>query len=732
MQEKLPNTDAQPPGGAAGLCIAAADLRERLLHQLAAGTYECAVCCDVISRGQEIWSCDSCYHVIHLPCLQQWGMARLQPHGGFACPAGCRQPYKDGVFQLQYRCWCRKVKSPENNPFGPPHSCGATCGKQRSGTLCPHPCPLQCHPGPCPPCPATACRSCHCGKAERTEECAAPATGWSCEAECSRPLPCGLHCCAAPCHDGDCAPCDVTREVACWCGRHTKIIPCGEEESAGWCCGEVCGELLDCEQHHCPEPCHPASHPHTCYRSPKAVKTCCCGKTPLWKLHMLQPQLGLRKDCADPIPTCGQPCDKVLACGIENHTCGKPCHDGPCDDCLVLQTVTCRCGGKSAKVPCVLLYKAREEIDPELLRLDLEAVTALQPRPAQAPQAATVLEGRKVIGKSGRDEKVKFLQVKPAKKGPSVNVWLDLPLTCQKRCKETLICRRHKCEQVCCPFALAETEAERLLIHQCPQKCNRKLACRNHKCEEQCHDGPCAPCMEISLEEIRCKCGLTVIEPPIMCGDDRVPRCSMPCSIPRPCGHPANHECHLDGKCPPCLVMMQKMCLGGHVDMPFQTPCHHPAVSCAAPCGKPLPCGAHLCTRQCHDGPCSATASAESCGEPCWKVMTCTHVCNEPCHGASPCPVEKCAVKANCACLCGTMHSVKCKQYQRALALADQEYTATQQQWAATIKELRQLQLPIPAPPSLLAKPLRLRVLIPQPCCTVIPADSVAPPPADL
>jgi len=39
-------------------------------------------------------------------------------------------------------------------------------------------------------------------------------------------------------------------------------------------------------------------------------------------------------------------------------------------------------------------------------------------------------------------------------------------------------------------------------------------------------------------QEVRCRCGLTVIEPPILCGDSRVPKCTLPCSIPRECGRP--------------------------------------------------------------------------------------------------------------------------------------------------------------------------------------------------
>ena len=50
-----------------------------------------------------------------------------------------------------YTCFCRKVKNPDRNPYVIPHSCGEVCGKYR-GINCTHPCTLDCHPGPCPPC----------------------------------------------------------------------------------------------------------------------------------------------------------------------------------------------------------------------------------------------------------------------------------------------------------------------------------------------------------------------------------------------------------------------------------------------------------------------------------------------------------------------------------------------------------------------------------------------------
>src|SRR5690349_2045801 len=48
------------------------------------------------------------------------------------------------------------------------------------------------------------------------------------------------------------------------------------------------------------------------------------------RLFFRASQFALRSSCVDPIPLCGQICDKVKQCG--KHTCHRECHTGPCDD----------------------------------------------------------------------------------------------------------------------------------------------------------------------------------------------------------------------------------------------------------------------------------------------------------------------------------------------------------------------------------------------------------------
>ena len=53
--------------------------------------------------------------------------------------------------------------------------------------------------------------------------------------------------------------------------------------------------------------------------------------------------------CTEPTPSCHQPCEALLACG---HTCSSSCHTPPCPACMVVVKKTCRCGSKTAEVPC--------------------------------------------------------------------------------------------------------------------------------------------------------------------------------------------------------------------------------------------------------------------------------------------------------------------------------------------------------------------------------------------
>lgn len=70
--------------------------------------------------------------------------------------------------------------------------------------------------------------------------------------------------------------------------------------------------MLNCEAHRCQQLCHRGPC-QPCPLSPRTVRTCPCGQTPLTKL--LELGYAERRSCSDPVPSCGKLCSKPLACG---------------------------------------------------------------------------------------------------------------------------------------------------------------------------------------------------------------------------------------------------------------------------------------------------------------------------------------------------------------------------------------------------------------------------------
>lgn len=133
------------------------------------------------------------------------------------------------------RCFCNTTQDPKLTRLATPHSCGNPCARIRESG-CGHPCPLPCHPGPCPPCQVTIRLQCYCprkridafkcgterGKSKRDLSCGEP---------CGRLLNCRKHNCTKICHEGDCEPCCVVENVSCLCVKEKKDMLCGEGEA---------------------------------------------------------------------------------------------------------------------------------------------------------------------------------------------------------------------------------------------------------------------------------------------------------------------------------------------------------------------------------------------------------------------------------------------------------------------------------------------------------------------
>ena len=601
----------------------APDIATRTHEDIANGQYECVICTNEVLPTSKIWTCKTCWSVLHLSCVKRWSKnevsthqqraadnGELPPPRQWRCP-GCNLP-KDEL-PNNYTCWCAKEIDPHSVPGLPPHSCGQTCSKPRAGH-CPHPCEMMCHAGPCPPCGHMGTSlPCFCGKEASSRRCVDTnyESGWSCGQVCGDLLPCGEHTCERGCHEGLCGSCEVMIDSRCYCGKVEKPLPCSERDHEkesqldgdAWVgsfdCGTECRRPFDCgnPDHFCGQSCHPQDAlPAHCPYSPDVVTHCPCGKTPL---DILLPDP--RKDCSAPIPHCQEKCEKLLHCG---HLCQELCHDGECGPCLQKIQITCRCGRTTSNSVC---HQGAEE-----------------------------------------------------------------PPQCARICRSTLNCGRHECGERCCPGEKKSSERQAVkrkhralnatprtaegnfeAEHICLRACGRPLKCGNHFCAELCHKGPCHSCLEAVFNEISCACGKTVLQPPQPCGT-QPPECRFDCTRQRTCGHPqVKHQCHEDSEsCPKCPFLVEKQCICGKKTLKNQ-PCWFTEVRCGLPCGKKLKCGIHFCQKNCHrQGDCEDAKSP--CSQPCGRKKTvCDHTCSEPCHAPYPCKeTTPCQAKTFITCAC--------------------------------------------------------------------------------
>ncbi|KAI5291127.1 FKBP12-associated protein [Ascosphaera acerosa] len=618
------------------------DITTRIHDDIAHNVYECPVCTSEIGPRSKVWSCTHCWSVFHLACIKKWAgneaSVTAQPSSGddgtaqprqWRCP-GCNLSHTD--MPTSYYCWCGKDSDPRPLPGLPPHSCGQTCSKSRTG--CPHPCDRVCHAGPCPPCSAMGpTQVCFCGRHSSTKRCVETdyANGWSCGEVCEEMMPCLEHTCQRECHAGLCGVCEEKVEARCYCGKVTTTMLCSardeERESElprgdgganddddgvdAWtgtfACKTTCGRLFDCGKHACQKACHPQElmTPH-CPRSPDVVTHCPCGKTKLSDLPGFQP----RQSCEDPVPHCDKACGKTLPCG---HPCPMTCHTGACNPCFRASMVKCRCGRSEFKTLCH------------------QGVT-------EPPQ-------------------------------------------CMRTCKATLNCGRHTCQERCCAGERKAVErlaskrklrslASRASVaaplvddieaeHICTRICGRPLKCGQHTCPELCHKGPCNSCREAIFDEISCNCGRTVAYPPLPCGT-QPPACSRECRRPKACGHPQTaHNCHGDDEpCPKCPFLVDKRCACGKRVVKNQ-PCHLAYPHCGQVCNEQLKCGSHTCRKTCHEaGECEDAHGP--CQQLCGKTKkSCPHPCTEKCHAPFSCPEKPCDYKMEIACPCGWIKQTK-------------------------------------------------------------------------
>lgn len=146
------------------------------------------------------------------------------------------------------------------------------------------------------------------------------AAPFSCGGSCGRPLQCGNHHCALPCH----AVADALASTSAAPYSSGAVQPqacqqCSLPCSKARACEHVCS--LNCH----PGPCPPCTQPVT--------RPCHCGKTSL-KLEChaaVQLERSGGAGCDDASAAglcCGRPCHKPLSPCM--HPCRELCHSGPC------------------------------------------------------------------------------------------------------------------------------------------------------------------------------------------------------------------------------------------------------------------------------------------------------------------------------------------------------------------------------------------------------------------
>ncbi|TDG41920.1 hypothetical protein AWZ03_011656 [Drosophila navojoa] len=525
--------------------------REKLMRDIEQRRLECLVCVELIKAHHGTWSCQNCYHVLHLKCTITWASSS-KSNEGWRCPA-CQNVLQE--LPRDYLCFCGKLKNPPLTRNELAHSCGELCCRVEG---CSHACTLLCHPGPCPPCQANVTRSCGCGRTSKIMQCAMKQP-LQCDAICDKLLNCGEHRCQQPCHAGKCEACAEQVQQNCHCGKQQREVLCTREtqDKRSYSCKECCGKPLPCGNHKCKDSCH-AGACRPCKLSPTQITSCPCGKLPV--------PASQRSSCLDPVPTCEGTCNKTLRCGkpAHPHQCASKCHLGQCPPCPKQTAVKCRCGHMDQMIKCRQLSTRADD--------------------ARCKRRCTK---KRSCGKHKCN----------------AECCIDIDHACPLPCNRTLTCGRHKCDQPChrgnCPpcyrssFEELYCECGAEVIYPpvpcgtkkpvCKRPCSRTHGCE-HPPQHNCHAAAtCPPCMMFTTKWCH---GQHEQRKTIPCSQASF-SCGLACGKPLPCGrHKCIRPCH-EGEC------------------------QQAGEQCRQSCTKPrLLCG-HKCAAVCHEGDCPETPCKE-------------------------------------------------------------------------------------------------------------------------
>ncbi|RAK99654.1 putative NF-X1 finger transcription factor [Aspergillus ibericus CBS 121593] len=300
--------------------------------------------------------------------------------GCFSCGDQCNRPFDCGIHSCQKSCHaqdahpahcprspdvvldcpCGKTPlvkipgySPRTSCEDPVPNCSKPCGKSLQ---CAHPCQKICHTGPCGPCSQSVPIECRCGRNTFMTIC--PQGDMEpprCFRMCKAGLHCGRHACTERCCPGEQKAIErqaIRRKLK------SHLRPSDEDFEAEHICTRICGRMLKCGRHTCPEICHKGPC-NTCREAIFEEIPCNCGRS------ILHPPL----PCGTQPPACSFPCERPKPCGHPQtpHNCHTD--DESCPKCPYLTEKTCQCGKRVLKnQPCWLADARCGQVCGQLLK----------------------------------------------------------------------------------------------------------------------------------------------------------------------------------------------------------------------------------------------------------------------------------------------------------------------------------------------------------------------------
>lgn len=277
-----------PRRGTAAIFMKMKPFSRQLSDALVNNEVECSICTENILSSptkDHIWSCrGGCYHIFHFSCIKSWAISsNINNTTTNIASDSDSNTVRDGAISRSRKLWscpnCRKMHSFKdlhhlkcfcgkrgNNLEGAtgrlPYSCGQPCLSTTyrhhdihaigdSAHRCSHPCPMVCHPGPCPPCVAQG-PLVHCWTGPPLHSfvihtvCGRPLPKFSCKRPCGKLLsPCGIHKCEEECHPDGCSPCQYYQTRKCLCKKNTIKYKCNQSKDDSTrilSCNQPCGQ----------------------------------------------------------------------------------------------------------------------------------------------------------------------------------------------------------------------------------------------------------------------------------------------------------------------------------------------------------------------------------------------------------------------------------------------------------------------------------------------------------